>query len=604
MLRAMADRYRALPDMLRLPVRAGEVLVKSPLGGRPELVSADDVQLLARAERFATLHEHASRVPATAGSAAAGIASAARRLEALAARGLLVSERELCAALCAVGVARETQPSIRTVGIPTGTELAVGAIESLRRGSARELEIVIAHDARDDGEEAALLARLAGLEGLRYLGPRERRAYATRVAERAGVAADLVSWALTREHPDLWGAGALRNALLLDTVGDLSLQIDDDVRCELGTPAGAEPGLSLTSAPVMELWFPEPGHDGDSLVALAPGDVAAAHEALLGHSLASCVADAGAIEVGEASGSFLREVLAGRGRVRCTQMGLCGDSATGSLGHYLLLDGAARERLLASEATYAHAFASRQVLRATRRRAITDGASLMSYAIGLDGRSLLPPFMPEGRNGDGVFGYVLRHCFRDGYCAFLPEVVLHRPGPRFSSMAALLDELRHIDQNDLLCRIIAASGLVSRGDEPALEGLGAHLERLAALRLADLEEMVRTLVLRTRSRDMAMLAHLLHKHRREPDYWARDVERLLDRLRAAAVEDGHALPRDRMRAHGEEAGRRAFAVSLRRYGQLLSVWPAVDRAARELRAEGTRASRPLSGGVPSAAARL
>ncbi len=597
----MEDRFRALQDTLRLPLGAKEALVYSPLGGDPQIVTEAELALVARCAEFATLHEHAARLDGPMVSPTTRHGGSVRSLRQLVDRGLLVSERALTAAVRAAPSGDEGPTEIASVGIPSGRpELAAEAVASIARGRAgRPLEVVIA----DDGADAALCrsmieavsAKAASDPGLRlrYLGPSEREAQAGLLAARAGVAPELVRWALTRQHPGSWSAGALRNALMLDVIGAPALQIDDDIRWEVALPPIVEPGLALCSAgSVMELWFPAPERDGATLVALAPGDVARLHERLLGRSLGACVRDAAALELSDASGAFLQHAIEGRGRVSCTQMGLCGDAATGTLGHYLLLQGRSRERLVVSEPIYEHAFASRQGVRATRKDGISDGAFCMSYALGLDGRVLLPPFMPEGRNGDGVFGHVLRRALRDHLFGFVPEVVAHQPPPRASSVEDLLAQLEGIDANDLVCRIIAATPLTPGDGASGLEVLGGHLENLGGLSVAALEETVRGLVLRTRSRDISLLRHTLASHHHRPPYWARDVGRLVERLKQAVLRAEHAHPRDLMRLHGDERGRRALGEVLLSYGRLLRAWPRLDRAARELAAAGVRASRP------------
>jgi hypothetical protein len=49
----------------------------------------------------------------------------------------------------------------------------------------------------------------------------------------------------------------------------------------------------------------------------------------------------------------------------------------------------------------------------------------MSYCMGLDNRSLLPPFLPVGRNEDGVFGVTLGLTDENALFAHLPYGVIH-----------------------------------------------------------------------------------------------------------------------------------------------------------------------------------
>lgn len=603
----MQERYRALQDLVRLPAGASEALVYSPLDRRAVLVGRRELSLLAKCTTFATLHEHAARAQGPMVSATASFAGAVSELRGLVERGLLVSEQHLTERLRTQANAHDANgdvnapPPITSIGIPTRGRagLVIEAIESYRRGKTegRQVEVVVAHDATGDGESQALIDALREVDGgdaisLRYAGPRQRADYAAKLARAAEVDPQLVAWALTRRHPDAWQVGVLRNALMLDAAGTLTVMIDDDVRSELASPPITEDGVALTSlGGVMEHWFPAPGRAAESLVRLAPADILTPHETLLGRSLRGLL-DTVDLDVGDASAKLLRDALAGRGRVRCSQLGLAGDAATGSLAHLLMLKGRSRERLVVSEAIYDHAFTSRQEARGAVRRAVSDAPACMSYALGLDLRGPLPPFPPEGRNSDGVFGFALRHCVRDALLGYAPSVVAHRPPPRASSIDEVLDEVRQIDINDLVCRVVASSGLQTRSADvdSSFHRLGEHLKRLGELRLEDLEEMLRVLTLRTRSRDIAGLGATLASHHDRPAYWARDVNKLRERLRVVALEPDHTQPRDLIRADGREAGREGVRRIFRDYGRLLSSWPRLEAAARSLREDGIRPS--------------
>lgn len=54
----------------------------------------------------------------------------------------------------------------------------------------------------------------------------------------------------------------------------------------------------------------------------------------------------------------------------------------------------------------------------------------MNTASGLDNRLLLPPFIPAGRNMDGVFAMTMRCCFPKQYVGLVPYVVPHDPPAR------------------------------------------------------------------------------------------------------------------------------------------------------------------------------
>ncbi len=114
------------------------------------------------------------------------------------------------------------------------------------------------------------------------------------------------------------------------------------------------------------------------------------------------------------------------------------------------------------------------------------------------------------------------------------------------------------------------------------------LERWGTQPLADFEEIVRVQALRARSLDLAVLDAALARHGRAPAFWARDVERAAEALRAALPEPRLAYPADLVDDFGEEAGRALFRRLCRGFGQILRAWPDLFEAARDLRRRGVR----------------
>ena len=57
----------------------------------------------------------------------------------------------------------------------------------------------------------------------------------------------------------------------------------------------------------------------------------------------------------------------------------------------------------------------------------------MAMHCGLDNRLALPPFLPVLRNGDGLFGQMLKSCRPSGLTAYLPLAIAHLPDEERSS---------------------------------------------------------------------------------------------------------------------------------------------------------------------------
>jgi hypothetical protein len=290
---------------------------------------------------------------------------------------------------------------------------------------------------------------------------------------------------------------------------------------------------------------------------------------------------------------LFRRLEARGGRVVATQTGSAGDSGTGSMAHMLTLEGRSRRRLLDDQAVHERARETRQVVRAVPRTAIGDGAACMAMGLGLDARGVLPPFPPVGRNAEAVFATVLRRCRHDALLGFLPWTVDHHPPQARAELPeALFASFAAFGANDLLRLLVVASSVEPDRADPARShrALGDVLVRWSSLALADFEEVVRVQALRSRSLEAVLLEDALRRHGRAPPFWARDVDRALSVVREALPRAALGYPVDLVAALGEPTARAHFRELVRRYGELLRVWPDLWTAALELRSEGLRAA--------------
>jgi hypothetical protein len=602
-----AELYRAWPDLLRLgarsPAKAEIVYVSATRTAH--VVEARPLRALVACQGFATLDQHAAAIAAQGGGSRAAVRE---DLAGLVQAGLLAPAGALVTRLGRTDP-EPAPPPVATLGIPTKERVPelCAALESYianARAHGRTLAYVVGDDAPTAAGRAETRAALTAVQArhgvpLAYAGLEEKTRYAAALARHAGVPRDLLDFALVDPEGCAYKVGANQNTLLLHGAGAPMVQVDDDTRCRVAPTPGQLPGLALTSrGDPTEMWFPGPGAPDLPERVLVDRDLVSIHESLLGRRVTDCVADARrlGLDVDGVSGWLLRRLEPRGGRVACTQIGGAGDSGTGSMWHYLFLGDPSRSRLHASEAAYRHAFTRRRVVRAVRRATVSDGGFFMSMNIGLDTRSLLPPFFPAQRNSDGVFGSVLRAAWHDAFFGFAPWVMEHAPAARRASpFPAFFEGLGRTDADDLVCILINGSRVDADRDDPArgLRALGEVLERWGSLPLADFEELVRVQVLRARSLDLVMLDEAVQRHQGAPAYWARDVERTVAGVRAALPAAWLPYPTDLVTAYGEAAARPLFARLVRRYGELLQVWPDLFEAAIDLGRRGVRPGTPL-----------
>ena len=567
-------RWRAA-DVVVERFGASDVLVARTDGGDGgHLVSLGDARVLVACDSFADDGAQAARIADEVELAASEVVAALGRLRAL---GLLVSDQEARAAAIAVGRRAEAPPGIAAVGILTCDRPPCLArlLDGLRRQT--RLPLWICDDSRIDGNRAATreLASAGRREGadVRLLGGDEKQRLAAALVA-AGAARELVELALFDPEGLGYTAGANRNAFRLVSEGQLSLLIDDDATTRIARPHDARGGIRFTSEDHgVEVWF----HDSvESALAdrrFEEGDLVALHQELLGRTLADCAARHGAagpegLDLDGASPALLARLLAGTGRVLITQCGYAGDAGISSNASVLALRGENRERLVAR---YTDVRDARALQRTTGQLLVTEAPYLMGLTTGLDGRHLLPPWMPFLRNSDGVLAALVRAVHPDSSIGTLPHLVEHRPPEvrRFAPGAMIRGgvELRF---SELTRLILGDCAPLPHGlPEDRLDALGRHFVALGALPPARFNQVVRAL----RWQDARRQAHDLELSAAHDDPVARDAATALAELQSAML--------DQRATTIVDCGDRAQHL-LGRLGELWRGWPAILAAARRV----------------------
>lgn len=505
-------------------------------------------------------------------------------------------------------------PCISGIGIftadrPTLLERALTSYVARTSANRRGLEYVVFDDSKgDDGWRASLeVARTIRKRFdvyVRFSGVDERSAYVRRLCQCSGVSPEVLEYALLL--PKGYTLGQNRNALLLDTVGSLFFGADDDTLCAPACPpltreqrlrfsAGSDPS---------DFWCFRNVAEARDWARFVDNDFLEDHERLLGWN--TCDLDAGVPRVtsnDEPPAMSLHQRIGRSGStVRVTVNGLLGDCAWGSpfgLWHepvgYLAFEGPSLERLIHSEEFYRRAILSRQVLRVTNSPVVSDVSFSMLTFLGLDNRELLPPNIPNHRGQDLVFGQVLWKCLNQAVVGHVPLALVHDPDPprRFwpgetSRSAAGID----------LCRlVIEAIKLCEFQDQVAtpalrLKALGQHLVELAKLSDRVLgEKLMQRLHVSNRLFEVKLKERAQQVAERH-DFYADDVARYFTKLKTAEAREDYWIPLDVFSIDGSGTEGRV-RQALRQFGELLDAWPAIVEAAKTLRRNGLRISRPV-----------
>ena len=604
-----------------IPFGLNQVLLETASSEAPHLVPSGMGQLLLSPDRFDTIEQHAAAYARAlareehdgdAGRPDDDEAPAApealrarleRRLRRYAADGVLTAKADVRDAILAQQAdAPAAPPPISTLGVPTA-----GRPQSLRRALASYIEdgqgragptrIVVMEDSADPEARTEARAAVAELQAgheeaeLLFADRPRRAAYAATLADRAGVPPEVVRFALLGRDDGADTYGAPRNALLLQTVGELSVQVDDDTVADLGRLPAAEAGLALTSERIpREWWFFENRQELRAAVQPAGPDVRDVHETLLGRTVGQCLAsvEEEAVRIGDIDADLLDRVRSGA-RVAVSFAGAMGDSGRLSTRMRLLADASTFGRLV--ERYEAHRDTT-EVLRAPTRPTITNGAGCVSMNLGVDHRALVPPFMPVGQGEDHIFGLALKLCAPRRCRGYLPPALLHDPqGKREREEGA--PDFGGFGAYGIVQHLMAAAHDWLRVDDgaAALQALGRHLRDVGSLSPSAFADYAERRARTALGQDLRSAERLLRRRPQAPTAWTEDVRGYLRSARAAAQEGRLSVPTDLSGPAAER--RRRLRARVAQYGTLLEHWPALRSAAADLKEEGTRVAEPV-----------
>ncbi len=435
-----------------------------------------------------------------------------------------------------------------------------------------------------------------------YAGAEKKERYIQALIEE-GLPPSTVRFALADPESCGTAIGANRNALLLHHCGQLAFHADDDTVCRTAAPADKVDGLAFSPAGnPHQLWFFPDRNSAQDAATFAEADLLAEHEKLLGASVPEAIASAGGIVPGEGtemSHEMFRLAQEGSGaglsHVAITMSGLAGDSGFGSCSGLLSLDGRNRDRLLRTEHSYRMGTSSRQVIQMVNAPTLSDGSFCMSYAMGLDLRGMFPPFFPVGRNSDGILASVMRRCFTSNVFGHVPLAIVHDPPEsRRYAPESVWRDASLFPLSSLVLHIIGSCefGPVSDGMQ-RMRMLGRYLVEVSSASLAEFEEFVSFQVWKATDQRIRSLHGLLRMYGREPAYWAADCDRYMQTLLDSVTERGYVIPRDLQAGRSLDEARRLSQSLIRRYGELLLLWPDILETARLLRAKGIRLAEPV-----------
>ena len=610
-------RFRPF-DIEAMPFSSQEILVWSRKNGTARILPALPANLIFALETFNELPVHVASLVERFDRATAGIPMEridrtvwTDMLNELVRDGFFVSEEylrmDIDRRIGDMAHEEQEETSIASVGLPTANrprylQRAVASYVDQAQRTGRDIVCIIMDDSR---EEAVRLRNVDVLHGLHeqngadilYADRARLAEYGSRLAAHAGIPEEVVRFALL--GPDDKGptAGAARNALLLATTGEIHVQADDDTMADAMEIARYEDGLSLISdAESNEYRFFASSEEALRSVKPSEVDLLSVHEQILGKSVAPIIAQFAQndsdVHIEKVSGGFLERLSMPGAHVALSFTGVVGDTGMEFFQQRLFMQGETLDRLVSDPDRYPHLLRSRHMLRTSTRLALSDGVFCMGMNMGVDNRRLLPPFMPAGRNQDGLFGAMIRLCLPNTFRGYLPRYAVRHLPPEKRSYPENGIAFRPLRANDLLIYIALTQDQnpIGEGAE-ALHTLGDMLVRLARLPQKSFSDYLRKLALQAVHIDVLRAEQILANELDRPDYWRNDVMRYLASARESAAKPDFFVPVDLPGSPAERLA--AFRQQVLAYGQLLTHWPALVDAARAMKNKGDTLARPI-----------
>jgi hypothetical protein len=507
-------------------------------------------------------------------------------LQSLAMSGLLRS----CEDLLPVGDAPATPTAatpITTVALITADRSAVlarGLASFARhldacRQSARLLVVDGSRDAANQAANQQVAVDLArgSSRPIDYVGQTEASALRDRLAA-TGVPSETLAFALTPGS-----VGANRNLVLLLAAGEHVLVADDDIVCEPWARGENGPGLAVWghTEPLDSEFF---ASRDDVRHATAPTshDLLATHAAVLGRHLPDLLsASDAAPDLGETCGHLIAALAERRAPlVRLSFSGVAGDAGTYCPYTRLFTSGPTQARLAASRETFELALRSREVRRLAPQTTLTHDSRCMAGCMGLVNRGLVPPFMPAGRNEDGVFGAMIHAVDALTLFVHVPVGVVHD-----SDRAATYEDrsMRSASES----RVSELLILLTRGAmQGALEGdpaarlarLAGALGEVAALEPRAFADHVTRVLLDARAQQLARIEAMVGRPAEYPPWWRSSLEEYRRTVVRSFTRPDVFLPIEFHDRAGIEAGFERLREFVGQFAALLRAWPALAAA--------------------------
>lgn len=591
---------RAKPYKL-VPLGQGQVLIYLPEEDRSVLAPQRVAVLLPFCNSYRTIEQHVNKIGRSVGVSSERLPSISDALSALINAATIQEGHDSSVFPAVTSVENRAVASISTIGVLTAErpDHMLRCVESLmqnicERGHSTELIVM------DDSRKADYADHLHSLRAyarkyavnIRYAN-RQQRAEFCEVLKKSGFPLDVCQHALLG-FPDMpCSIGATRNALLIDAGSHPSMMLDGDMVCQLLLHPEHRTGCRFVGHfdPV-DTWTLQNFSSLNSDLCDRRRDLIAEHEFLLGKSLRDLSpgdeAFLGQCVNNDVCDHMLTALKRGNGRVILTMAGVAGDPGTYSNIHLLTCRGETRARLIKSQDAYCSTLNSRNLLRVAPCATVTHDPACMAGNIAFSNTTVLPPFIPNFRGEDRIFGALLMKSVTDGYYGYVPVALLHGTDSK-REPRSILDSCT-VRMTDVYFAALETLTLPDCVQDPSarLRLVGEHLKYCGTLSPNRFVSYIRAALLNVWSARLAYIQNVIEEHGDWPDFWLEDFGKVRRKLIEAMTAKDFWIPNELVnQSYARDAGhflQRAMYL----FGRVCEEWPDIIRVSHECAEKGTR----------------
>ena len=305
------------------------------------------------------------------------------------------------------------------------------------------------------------------------------------------------------------------------------------------------------------------------------------HNRYLGHNVCELVAGAPhqqSIAFGKSSQHVISGVYDGGAIVRVSSNGVYGDCAYHTRP-LLCLHGPTRERLVRDQHALTAAINSREVCRHVTEPTIVHSGNIMGTTLGLDGRGILPPFLPGCRGEDTLFATTLNRVCPEAFVAHLPFAVAHLPTvPRcYGNYEPPV--IRMVDIVET-CIVNTPLAVWCTSPERRLDAIGHHLVAIAQPNRTDyLLSLIQLCIASALAQRLTSICFYLSQYDNTPALWKAALIKQRDIFESQLESQAFYWPADIVCTAGRTVMQEVSRL-LVSYGVLLQGWAELQTVSR------------------------